>query len=134
MLLHFIDSSLLFDGYSSKILNTHYGYDAAFVSAIEGAKSDDEVKSIITSQLTVDAKKVSPSCIEIVKWACQMVSIRAAQLAACAIAAVVIYTSNHEAPANESDTGVDVGLDGRWVMLRPNLPFAFRCSCAQSIR
>lgn len=112
MLLHFIDSSLLFDGFSSKILNTHYGYDAAFVSAVEGAKSDEEVKKIIVSQLTVDADKVSPSCVEIVKWACEMVSVRAAQLAACAIAAVIIYTKNHESPANESDTGVDVGLDG----------------------
>lgn len=113
ILLHFIDSSLLFDGYSSKILNTHYGYDAAFVSAVEGAKSDDEVKKIIVSQLTVDAAKITPTCIEIVKWACRMVATRAAQLAACAIAAVVIYTKNHEVPANESDTGVDIGLDGR---------------------
>lgn len=112
ILLHFIDSSLLFDGYSSKILNSHYGYDAAFVSAVEGAKSDEEVKKIIISQLTVDASKISPSCIEIVRWACEIVSIRAAQLAACAIAAVIIYTKNHEKPANEPDAGVDVGLDG----------------------
>lgn len=61
----------------------------------------------------MDASKVSPTCIEIVKWACEMVSVRAAQLAACAIAAVVVYTKNHEIPVAEQDTGVDIGLDGR---------------------
>lgn len=112
ILLHFIDHTLLFDGYSTEILNTHYGYDAAFVSAVEGAKTDDEVKKIIVEQLKMDAKRVSPGCIEIVKWACKMAAVRAAQLAACAIAAVVIYTKNHEIPVAERDTGVDIGLDG----------------------
>ena len=112
ILLHFIDSSLLFGGHSSEILNTHYGYDAAFVSAIEGAKSEEDVKKIITKELKMDSSKITSTCCEIVQWACKAVSVRAAQLAACAVAAVVVYTGNDKAPEGEEDKGLDVGLDG----------------------
>lgn len=107
MLLHFIDLSLLFDGYSTTVLNTHYGYDAAFVSAIEGAKDLKEVEAIIVQHLGLDPKHLTPGSAEIVQWACSMVSGRAAALAACAIAAVVQHTGS-----DKSDM-VDVGLDGR---------------------
>jgi hexokinase len=117
ILLHFIDSSLLFGGYSSEILNTHYGYDAAFVSGIEGAKTPEDAKKIIVSELKVDAERVTPDCIEIVQWACRAVATRAAHLAACAVAAVIVYTKNHEAVEGEEDKGVDVGMDGSWVSL-----------------
>jgi hexokinase len=60
----------------------------------------------------MDESKITPTCIEIVQWACKAVAVRAAQLAACAVAAVVEYTSNHEAPEGEEDKGIDVGLDG----------------------
>jgi hexokinase len=60
----------------------------------------------------MDESKITPTCIEIVQWACKAVAVRAAQLAACAVAAVVEYTSNHEALEGEEDKGVDVGLDG----------------------
>jgi hexokinase len=112
MLLHFIDSSLLFDGHSSPLLNTHYGYDTAFVSKVAAAKTDDEVKKIILSDLQVDVEHISPGCIELVRWAIRMVSERAAALAACAIGSVVIHTGNDKPPAEGKDTGVDVGLDG----------------------
>lgn len=67
------------------------------------------------SELKIGLDTMTPGCVEIVRWACKVVSDRAAALAACAIAAVVLHTGNHEAPANEEDTGVDVGLDGRSV-------------------
>jgi hexokinase len=113
ILLHFIDASLLFNGYSSTILNTHYGYDAAFVSAVEGAKSLGEIKTIIVKQLDVDEAHVTENCSAIVQWACHVVASRAAALAACAIAAVITHTGNDKVPEGETDTGVDVGLDGR---------------------
>jgi hexokinase len=113
ILLHLIDSSLLFSGHSSKILNTHYGYDAAFVSGIEGAASPEEAKKIIIKELGVDAKHVSEGCVELVQWACKVVADRAGALAACAIAAVILHTGNDKVPQGEEDTGVDVGLDGR---------------------
>jgi hexokinase len=63
----------------------------------------------------MDVDHVSEGCAEIVQWACKMVASRAAALAACAIAAVVLHTGNDKVPEGENDTGVDVGLDGRWV-------------------
>lgn len=60
----------------------------------------------------MDASKITPTCTEIVQWACKAVAVRAAQLAACAVAAVVVYTKNHEAVDGEEDKGIDVGLDG----------------------
>lgn len=101
----------MFNGYSSPILNTHYGYDAAFVSGVEGAKDAEAVKKIIIKDLGVEEKHVSDKDAEIVQWACSMVAKRAAALAACAIAAVVQHTGNDK-PGKE-DKGVDVGLDGR---------------------
>ena len=113
MLLHLIDSCVLFNGYSSPILNTHYGYDASFVSNVEGAKEDREVKKMIINDLGVDPEHMTAGCVEIVRWACSMVARRAASLAACAIAAVVLHTGNDQTPEGEEETGVDVGLDGR---------------------
>lgn len=113
ILLHFIDSSLLFNGHSSKVLNTHYGYDAEFVSAVEGAKNHEEIGSIIVKYLKVDAEHLTDGCAAIVQWACNVVSGRACALAACAVAAVIQHTGNDKVPEGETDTGVDLGLDGR---------------------
>ncbi|WRT67179.1 uncharacterized protein IL334_004145 [Kwoniella shivajii] len=118
--LHLIDASVLFDGYSSKVLNTHYGYDASFVSGIEGAKSDEEVKKLIISQLGVESKLIEEDDIEIVKWGCRIVSDRACKLAACAIAAVVQHTGNDKVPEGEEDKGVEVGVDGSVAEFLPN--------------
>ncbi|KAK8869754.1 hypothetical protein IAR55_000322 [Kwoniella newhampshirensis] len=112
MLLHFIDSSVLFDGYSSNILNTHYGFDAAFVSGVEGAKSSDEVKKLIIKMLGVNPKHISEGDIETVQWATRVVAERACKLAGCAIAAVVLHTGNDKNTEGEEDQGVDVGIDG----------------------
>lgn len=112
ILLYLIDCSVLFDGHSSTILNTHYGYDAAFVSNVEGAKEDKEVRKIIVGDLGVDVDCLSDNCVEIVRWVCHIVATRACALAACAIAAVVLHTGNDKPPQGEQDTGVDVGVDG----------------------
>lgn len=63
----------------------------------------------------MDNSKITSTCCEIVQWACKAVSVRAAQLAACAVAAVVVYTGNDKAPEGEEDKGLDVGLDGSYV-------------------
>lgn len=113
ILLHFIDLSLLFDGYSTEVLNTHYGFDASFVSKVEGTKSEKEVEKIIVSELKISSDRLTKTCASLVMWACKMVSDRACALAACAIAAVILHTGNEKIPENEEDTGVDVGVDGR---------------------
>ena len=113
ILLHFIDASLLFDGYSSDILNTHYGFDASFVSAVEATQDSKDVQAVIVKHLSLDEEHVTDDCAAIVQWACRIVAARAAALAACAIAAVIQHTGNDKVPEGEEDTGVDVGLDGR---------------------
>lgn len=92
MLLYLIDFNVLFDGHSSTILNTHYGLDTALVSAIEEAKSDDKVIEVLTEDLGIAKDVIKPADVEIVKWACRMVSSRAASLSACALAAVILHT------------------------------------------
>jgi hexokinase len=113
ILLHLIDSSLLFSGFSSPILNTHYGYDTSFVSKIEGARDAFEAKEAIIKDLGMDMSHVTDEDVEIVRWVTGIVAERASSLAACAVAAVVLHTGNDKVPEGEEDKGVDVGLDGR---------------------
>lgn len=117
ILLHFIDLNILFGGYSSEILNTHYGFDASFVSKVEGTTSEKEVEKIIVAELKVSSDKISDKCSKLVMWACKMVANRACALAACAIGAVILHTGNNTTPDGEQDTGVDVGVDGRYANL-----------------
>lgn len=114
MLLHLIDSSVLFSGYASKLLNTHYGFDTAFVSKVEaaGPNDDDAVRKAIIEDLEMDQKYVNDSDVEIVRWAVKQVADRACALAATAIAALVLHTGNDKVPEGEEDKGVDVGVDG----------------------
>lgn len=107
ILLWLIDLSLLFDGYSTESLNAHYGFDTALVSAIEDAKSTDEVKAVLTKECGVPAELIKEKDVELVKWACKLVASRAASLSACAVAAVVEHTK-----AFEIGETVDVGVDG----------------------
>lgn len=107
IMLHLIDNLLLFNGQSSTILNTHYGFDTAFVSAVEGAKSAQEVKSVIFRELNIPENNISAKDIEYVQWACRAASTRAAALSACAVAAVVLHTK-----ALDKSEPIDVGMDG----------------------
>ncbi|WVO12864.1 hypothetical protein L204_100472 [Cryptococcus depauperatus] len=119
ILLYMIDSNILFNGYSSTILETHYGFDTSFVSAVEGATTNDEVKSHIIHFLDVDSCHITEECLEIVRLACRVVSDRACKLSACAIAAVVQHTGNDKAPDRSVDKGVDIGMDGSVVEFLP---------------
>lgn len=105
MLLHLIDQSILFNGHSSHELNTHYGLDTALVSAVEAAKSPEDVRKVLEKDLGLKPEVIADSDIEIVQWATRIVSTRAASLAACAIASVVKHTKNE-------GKKVDIGVDG----------------------
>ena len=111
MLLYLIDFSVLFGGHSSPALNTHYGFDTALVSEIESAKTDDDVKKVLTVSLGVNPEHIKPEDIQIVRWACRIVSTRAASLSACALAAVVLHTG--QAQSTGGDDKIDIGMDGR---------------------
>ncbi|WOO84434.1 Glucokinase [Vanrija pseudolonga] len=118
ILLFLIDSSLLFDGHSSDILNTHYGFDAAFVSKVEGAKTDDEVKAAIIDDLKVDVANVRDSDAPLVRWAVNIVADRACTLSATAIAAIVLHTAPNR--RKEEAQTIDVGVDGSVAEFLPN--------------
>ena len=128
ILLHLIDNLFLFNGHSSPILNTHYGFDAAFVSAVEGSKSDSEVKSHIYRELNIPEDLVKEQDIELVKWACRAVSTRAAALAACAVAAVVLHTKSLDRPET-----IDVGMDGSVAEFLPHFEERLRAALRQTI-
>ncbi|TYJ57207.1 hypothetical protein B9479_002122 [Cryptococcus floricola] len=112
ILLHMIDLSLLFGGNSTKILNKHEGFDAAFVSGIEAAKSDEDVKKVIHSILKVPTNTISYEDITIVKWAVKLVADRACQLSAVALAAVIQHTGNDKTVEGEENKKIDIGVDG----------------------
>lgn len=125
MLLNLIDRSELFNGFSSPILNTHYGYDAQFISKIEGCSNSDEVRKAIISDLKMDSDLIKEEDCVIVKACVGMVAKRAAALAACAIGAIILHTGNDKSPSDsgidgEADKGVDVGIDGSVAEFLPN--------------
>ncbi len=47
---------------------------------------------------------------KLVQWACRIVATRAASLAACAIAAVVLHTGSKDGSGGPNEV-IDVGLD-----------------------
>lgn len=140
IILHFIDSGILFEGWSTSQLNAHYGLDTAVMSKIEAAADADSsstspssssssssapayvdaIRQIIVKEMGVPVKRVSDTDVEIVKWAVMAVGTRAAQMSACAIATVIAHT---EGETNKDSTDiVDVGIDGRSVARRPSSP------------
>lgn len=103
----------MFNGHSSNELNTHYGLDTALVSAIESAASPTDVRRVLEKDLGLKPEVITDSDLEIVSWATRLVSIRAASLAACAIASVVNHTGNQ-------GKEVDIGVDGSVAEFLPN--------------
>lgn len=129
MLIHFIDCDLLFSGWSTKTLNTHYAIDTSFLSFVEAAidtpsssspssglsAADQAVKDLIVRDLGVDAAGISEADIQLVKWGVQAVGGRAAQMSACAIACIVEHTADDKDADPEAI--LDVGIDGSYVDL-----------------
>lgn len=110
ILLYLIDRGELFEGYSTEVLNTHYGFDTSFVSYVEGAKDLAEVKKTIVNILKVKEKHITDHDAEIVLWACNMVALRASYLSACAVATVILHTEKNR--RKEDSKTIDVGVDG----------------------
>lgn len=126
ILIHFIDQSILFKGYSTDALNSHYGLDTAVMSDIEAAAdlptspssnsapspSSLAIRRILVKELGVKSELINEEDVEIVKWAVIAVGTRAASMSACAIATVVDHTHSGE-EQKESTEVIDVGIDGR---------------------
>lgn len=127
ILLHLIDLSILFDGHSSPALNTHYGFDTALVSAIENSQNSEDVVKVLAKEVGIPREIVKESDVVLVKWACRVVATRAAALAACAIAAVVLHTQGETAVVGPNDP-IDVGLDGTVAEFLPNFEARMRAA------
>ncbi|BGP16477.1 hypothetical protein JCM10213_007917 [Rhodosporidiobolus nylandii] len=130
VLLHLVDSQVLFQGYSSKALNAHYGLDTAIMSALEAPsvpnspQSGDGVsaiRTVLSSELDLAASLLSDAdCIAAARVS-EIVGTRGCRLAACAIAATVRQTGGDKPdwkPAKEGGKLV-FGLDGSLVEFYP---------------
>lgn len=119
VLLSFIDAapSIVFNGLSTSVLNSHYGFDTAYMSDIEAAQSLEEVRNVLVEKVGFSSEDVSDQDAEIVQWTCRVVATRAAQLSACAVAAVLVQTERATLGGGESkeDAKFSVGVDGRCV-------------------
>lgn len=118
LLLNLIDASppILFNGNSTPILNTHYGFDTAYMSDVENATTLEEVKKVIVERVGFKSEDVSLDDAKIVKWACQLVAARAAKLSGCAVASVLIQTGLAQLGGGKSSGSerFSVGVDGRY--------------------
>lgn len=138
VILSFVDRMLLFDGYSSPLLNAHYGFDSAVMSSIEQRhdsapapgqapkplNSSDfrRIRSVLQKDLKLPTDKISDEDCAAVFRISELVGLRAAHLSGAAIAATCKQTNN---------VGNDfhVGVDGSLVEFYPH----FISKCRESI-
>lgn len=118
VLLHFVDSLLLFQGYSSSRLNTQYAFDTAYMSAIMADKTSTSEQTSATRKVLVEEMQIPPNYIsekdiDVVRKVCDIVGRRAARLSAVAVAAVV---QHRQGPKGDL---VLVGVDGSVVEYLP---------------
>lgn len=124
VLLHLVDSQVLFKGYSSKALNRHYGLDTAVMSALEAPSipnskesgdATSHVRDVIHSQLGIAQALIGDAdCIAAARVS-EIVGTRGCRLSACAIAATVRQTGNDKPDGDK----VIFGLDGSLVEFYP---------------
>ncbi|KZS97717.1 hypothetical protein SISNIDRAFT_405509 [Sistotremastrum niveocremeum HHB9708] len=116
LLLSLVDSvpSLLFSGLSTPTLNSHYGFDTAYMSAIENAKTAQEVKQVLVENLGFKLEAISDDDAAIVRWACETVATRGAYLSGCAVAATMIQTGHAQlgGGSGPEEKILKVGVDG----------------------
>jgi len=148
LLLYLVDSLLLFNGHSTKQLNTHYGFDTALMSEIELDATEPELKptsqstseldgkattngtqprtftrtrGVLTRQLGFKPELVTDVDCEIVQWACRIVATRAAKCSGCAVAAIIKQTKADKEPGV-----IPVGFDGTMAEHYPNFNLRLR--------
>ncbi len=123
MVLHLIDQLVLFQGFSSAILNTQY---ASTPLTCPPSKPDNEpasssssaTRKVLVQTLSIKDEYISTEDIETVRTVCKIVGTRAARLSATAIAATMIQTGNVQSTGPQ-DQGVKVGVDGSVIEFYP---------------
>ncbi|CAG8598237.1 3786_t:CDS:2 [Funneliformis mosseae] len=105
ILLNLIDRELIFDGISSKDLNTHDSFETAYLSTIESDDTDtlENARKILEEELNIPSTTLTDR--QIVKRVCQIVGLRSARLSSAALSAIITH-------CNVIETGCDIGIDG----------------------
>jgi len=124
VLLDLVDRGILFSGYSSPALNTHYGFDTELMSLIEAhglpinpsVTDTISIRDVLVTKLGLDIKHVSNEDSIIVYQVSQIVGTRGARLSACALAAVVKQTGHD---AEDGTEEIHMGVDGSVVQFYP---------------
>ncbi|KAM0753186.1 hypothetical protein T439DRAFT_339008 [Meredithblackwellia eburnea MCA 4105] len=137
VVLHLVDKQVIFRGYSSKQLNSHYGLDTAIMSALEASSvpnsvaAGDPIRAIrkaITEDLGINPEYVTDSDCLAVARVSEIVGTRGCRLSACALAATVIQTGN-----DKSDRTVRFGLDGSLVEFYPRFEERVRAALREML-
>lgn len=124
VLLHLVDSQVLFKGYSSRALNAHYGLDTAIMSALESpsnksaADMSSDIRQVLTKELDLSASLIDDADCLAAARVSEIVGTRGCRLSATAIAATVIQTGG-DAKDWDSSKKLVFGLDGSLVEFYP---------------
>ncbi|GAA5987789.1 hypothetical protein JCM11641_004930 [Rhodosporidiobolus odoratus] len=130
VLLHLVDSQVLFNGFSTKALNAHYGLDTAIMSALEApfapntkesAEPVSSIRSVLSSELNISTSLLTDADCLAAARVSEIVGTRGCRLAACAIAATVRQTGGDSADWKPEKEGGKIvfGLDGSLVEFYP---------------
>lgn len=124
VLLHLVDSQVLFQGFSSQALNAHYGLDTAIMSALESPSDksatdmSSAIRQVLTRELGLSASLIDDADCLAAARVSEIVGTRGCRLSACAIAATVIQTGGDKKEWEEGKKLV-FGLDGSLVEFYP---------------
>lgn len=133
VMVSLVDRLLLFSGHSSTALNTQYGFDTAYVSAIQADKAqasakDNQTRKILTETMGLEANNISDSDVEAVRKICSIVATRAARLSAVPIAATIKHAGE-----DKGEDKIKVGVDGSVVEFLPGFQQNMRSALAEMI-
>lgn len=123
--LHLVDSLILFQGFSSIRMNSQYGFDTAYMSAImEDSSSSSEPNSatrkVLEETMKIKKEYIEEQDVEAVKRVCDIVGKRAARLSAVAVAAVLQHRLGDKVEP------VNVGVDGSVIEFLPQFTSRMR--------
>ncbi|MBW0499840.1 hypothetical protein O181_039555 [Austropuccinia psidii MF-1] len=110
VLLDLIDEGLLFEGHSTEKFNQHYGFDTAVLSAIDGLGVEKRTEEIMRTRFGIERGETTDWVM--IESVCELIGVRAARLAAAAIAAVIRQTQADK----KTDSRISIGADGSVIL------------------
>ncbi|KIM47169.1 hypothetical protein M413DRAFT_440675, partial [Hebeloma cylindrosporum] len=81
----------LFGGKSTPALNAQFGFDSYYLTLVEQASSLADIKAVLVEHLGFKSEDISDTDANIVRAVSIAVTTRSARLAACAVAAGLVY-------------------------------------------